>query len=144
MDVLQGRPTEAIACLEPRVSEMRWQYEVVLLSVLAEAYADMDDVAKAEEAVDIALTRAGMMNNRVDGLDASRVRAKILDLQGRREVATAALDEALSLTRSMPYPYAETKLSREYGMLHLRAGEPARAGEPLRAALEIFRRLEAK
>jgi hypothetical protein len=58
MDVLQGRPTEAIARLEPRVSEMRWQYEVVLLSVLAEAYADMGDAAKAEEVVDIAQTRA--------------------------------------------------------------------------------------
>jgi tetratricopeptide (TPR) repeat protein len=37
MDVLQGRPTEAIARLEPCVSEMRWQYEVVLLSARSSA-----------------------------------------------------------------------------------------------------------
>jgi tetratricopeptide (TPR) repeat protein len=144
MDVLQGRPTEAIARLEPRVSEMRWQYEVVLLSILAVAYADIGDAARAEKIVDIAQTRARLMHNRVDGLEASRVQAKILALQGRREEVTATLEEALSLARSMSYPYAEAKLSCEYGMLHLREKEPKRARERLCAALEIFRRLGAK
>ena len=144
MDVLQGRPAGAIACLEPRVSDMRWQYEVVLLSILAEAHADMGDPAKAEKIVDLAQTRARLMRNRVDGLEASRVQAKILAMQGNREEATAALEEALSWARSMPYPYAEAKLTGEYGMLHLREKEPGRARERLRAALEIFRRLGAK
>ena len=84
------------------------------------------------------------MQNRVDGLEASRVRAKILALQGRWEEVTLALDEALSRARSMPYPYAEAKLSCEYGMLHLREKEPAKARERLLAALEIFGRLGAK
>jgi hypothetical protein len=44
----------------------------------------------------------------------------------------------------MSYPYAEAKLSCEYGMLHLREKEPRRARERLCAALEIFRRLGAK
>jgi hypothetical protein len=44
----------------------------------------------------------------------------------------------------MSYPYAEAKLSCEYGMLHLREKEPKRARERLCAALEIFRRLGAK
>jgi len=144
MDVLQGRPTEAIARLQPRVSEMQWQYEVVLLSVLAEAHADMGDAAEAEKVVDLAQTRARLIRNRVDGLEASRVRAKVLAMLGRREEATAALDEALPLARSMSYPYAEARLSSEYGMLHLRERERARARERLRAALEIFRRLGAK
>jgi hypothetical protein len=43
----------------------------------------------------------------------------------------------------MPYPYEEAKLSQEYGMLHLREGEPERARERLSVALEIFRRLGA-
>jgi tetratricopeptide (TPR) repeat protein len=94
--------------------------------------------------VDLALTRARLMRNRVDGLEASRVRVKILALQGRREEATVALDEALSLARSIPYPYAEAKLSSEHGMLYLHDRETARARERLRAALEIFRRLGAK
>ena len=144
MDVLQGRPTEAIARLQPRVSDMRWHYEVVLLSILAEAHADMGDPAKAEKVVDTGLTRARLMHNRVDGLEASRDQAKVLALQGKREEARATLEEALSLARSMPHPYAEAKLSCEYGMLHLREIEPARARERLCAALEIFRRLGAK
>jgi tetratricopeptide (TPR) repeat protein/transcriptional regulator with XRE-family HTH domain len=144
MDVLQGRPTEAIARLQPRTPDLQWLYDVLLLSILAEAYADMGDAAKAEEVVDIAQTRARLMHNRVDGLEASRVRAKILTMQGNRKEASAALEEALSWARSMPYPYAEAKLSREYGMLHLREGEPGRAWERLHAALEVFRRLGAK
>jgi hypothetical protein len=65
-------------------------------------------------------------------------------MQGNRKEASAALEGALSWARSMPYPYAEAKLSREYGILHLREGEPGRAWERLRAALEVFRRLGAK
>ena len=104
----------------------------------------MGDATKAEEVVDLAQTQARLMHNRVDGLEASRVRAKILSMQGRRDEATAALDEALSQARYMSYPYAEAKLSREYGMLYLREGEPAKARERLRAALDVFRRLGAK
>jgi hypothetical protein len=111
MDVLQGRPTEAIARLQPRVSEMRWQYEVVLLSILAEAYADTGDPAEAEKVVDLAQTRARLMHSLVHGLEAQRVRAKILAMLGSRKAATATLDEAMSLARSMPYPYAEARLS---------------------------------
>jgi tetratricopeptide (TPR) repeat protein len=144
MEVLQGRPTQAMARLQPRVSEMRWQYEVVLLSVLAETYADIGDPAEAEKVVDLAQTRARLMHNRVDGLKASRVRAKILAMLGRREAATAALDEALSLARSMPYPYAEARLSYEFGILHLRERAPARARERLRAALEELGRAQGQ
>ncbi len=65
-------------------------------------------------------------------------------MQGRREDATAALEEALSWARSMPYPYAEARLSREYGMLHVREREPEQARERLCAALGISRRLGAR
>ena len=64
--------------------------------------------------------------------------------RGAWEDASRCFSEAVALARSMPYPYAEAKLSYEYGMLHLREKEPARARERLRAALEIFRRLGAK
>ncbi len=143
MDVLQGRPTEAIARLQPRASELLWLYDVLLLSILAEAYADTGDAARAEEVMERAQARAQLIHNRLDGLEASRVRAKILTLRGNCEEACAVLEEALSWARSMPYPYEEAKLSQEYGMLHLREGEPERARERLSVALEIFRRLGA-
>ena len=48
-----------------------------------------------------------------------------------------------ALSESVPYPYAESKVLREYGMLHIREGEPEQARKRLSAALGIFRRLGA-
>ncbi len=145
LDVLRGRPAEAITHLgpQPDASDPTWWYAVLLLSVLADAYADMGDAARAEEVADLAVQRARLMHNRVDGVEALRVRAKSLSLQGRQEEATAALDEAISWAHSMPYPYAEAKLSREYGMLHARDREFEKARKRLSAALQIFSRLGA-
>ena len=143
LDVLQGRPADALARLEPFACDPTGVRDPLSLWVLAEAYADAGETAKAEEVVELALTRADRMRNRVAGLEASRVRAKILATQGRRKEAAAALEEALSLARSMPYPYAEGKILREYGMLHVHEAEPEQARERLTAALGIFHRLGA-
>jgi tetratricopeptide (TPR) repeat protein len=146
MDVLQDRPAGAIARLgrRPDLSDLTWWYEVLLLSALVEAHADTDDAAGAEEVADLALTRARHTRNRVDGVEALRVRAKVLSTQGRPEEAAAALEEALSWASPMPYPYAEARILREYGMLLLRAREPKEARMRLSAALGIFYRLGAK
>ncbi len=146
LDVLRGHPAEAIARLGllPDLLGLTWWYDVLSLSVLAEAYAETGDAVTAEEVADLALMRARHVQNRVDGVEALRVRGKILSMGGRREEATAALEEALSWARSMPYPYAEAKLSREYAMLHACEGEPGRARERLSVALETFDRLGAK
>ncbi len=84
------------------------------------------------------------MNNLVDGVEALRIRAKILSMSGRPEEATAALEEALSWSRAMPYPYAEARILREHGMIHLREREHEEARKWLSAALCIFGQLEAK
>ncbi|HEX2729250.1 MAG TPA: hypothetical protein VHM16_05810, partial [Rubrobacteraceae bacterium] len=146
MDVLQDRPAEAIARLgrRPDLSDLTWYYEVLWLSALAEAHADTGDAVGAEEVADLALTCARRTRDRVDGVEALRVRAKILSVRGRPEEATAALKEALSWASPMPYPYAEARLFHEYGMLHLRESEPEKARERLSAALDIFRQLGAK
>ena len=115
-----------------------------MLSALAEAHADSGDAAKAEEAAASAVARARSTRNRVDGVEALRIHAKSLSMQGRPEEAAAALEEALSWARSMPYPYAEAKLAREYGMLRVRESEPEKARKRLSAALEIFYRLGAQ
>ncbi len=83
------------------------------------------------------------MHNRVDGAEALRVRAKTLFRQGHREQAAAALEEALSWARCMPYPYAKGKILHEYGMLHACEREQKLARERLRAALATFLRLGA-
>jgi tetratricopeptide (TPR) repeat protein len=146
MDVLLDRPAGAIVRLgrRPDLSDLTSFYEIVLLSALAEAHADTGDAAGAEEVADLALTQARRTRNRVDGVEALRVRAKVLSMLGRPEVATAALEEALSWARSMPYPYAEARILSEYGLLHLREREPKEARKRLSAALGIFGRLGAK
>ena len=114
--MLQGGPAEAIARLGPEVPELTWWYEVLLLTVLAEAYADSGDAVKAEEVAAGAVGRARATRNRVDGVEALRVRAKGLSMRGRPEEASAALEEALSWACPMPYPYAEARILYEYGM----------------------------
>ena len=146
LEVLQGRPAEAIARLGPRaeVSDLTWWYDVLVLSVLAEAHADTGEAKRAEVVADLALGRARLMRNRVDGVETLRVHAKSLSMQGRAEGARASLEEALSWARSMPYPYAEARILNEYGMLHVREREPKVARGRLCAALEIFGRLGAE
>jgi tetratricopeptide (TPR) repeat protein len=146
MDVLQDRPAEAIARLgrRPDLSDLTSFYEIVLLSALAEAHADTGDAAGAEEVADLALTRARGTRNRVDGVEALRVRAKVLSMRGRAEEAAAALEEDLSWASPMPYPYSEARLLHEYGLLHIREGESKEARKRLSAALGIFGRLGAK
>jgi tetratricopeptide (TPR) repeat protein len=83
----------------------------------------------------------GFQENLVHAL---RAQALAAIRQGNRAVAERALEEGLSLTRSMPLPYMEGRLLHAYGQLHARRGEPGQAREQLEAALAIFRRLGAR
>ena len=58
-------------------------------------------------------------------------------MQGRWDVASAALDEALERTRAMPYPYAEAKALWVYGQLDVARGNLAAAGKRFKQALAI-------
>jgi hypothetical protein len=71
----------------------------------------------------------------LQGLVASR--------QGRWEDAITAVEEGLSLARSMPFPYMEARTLQVYGLMHRQKGEPKPARERLEAALALFRRLGA-
>jgi hypothetical protein len=62
-------------------------------------------------------------------------------LQGRWDVASAALDEALARTRAMPYPYAEAKALWAYGRLELARENPAAAQKRFTQALVICEQL---
>lgn len=90
-----------------------------------------------------ALREAAQMHNRLDAAGALRAKGMAQGRQGHRDDAAGTLEDALALVRSMPYPYAEAKILREYGMIHVRAGEPEPARKRLSEALEILRRLGA-
>jgi hypothetical protein len=74
-------------------------------------------------------------------LDALRVQAMVATRQHHWSEAEQALEEGLTLARSMPYPYAEGRLLHVYGLMHVHKGEPELARERLEAALAIFRGL---
>jgi hypothetical protein len=74
-------------------------------------------------------------------VDALRIQARLCIRQQRWAEAEAALEEALSLCRAMPYPWAEAKALYVSGLLHKAKGEQEAARELLEAALAICARL---
>src|SRR5262249_47690716 len=74
-------------------------------------------------------------------VDALRVQGLLATMQGRWDVASEALDEALERTGAMPYPYGEAKTLWVFGRLELARGSPATARERFAQALAICDRL---
>jgi tetratricopeptide (TPR) repeat protein len=74
-------------------------------------------------------------------VDALRIQGLLAIAQQRWEASVAALDEALELTRAMPYPYAELKALWAYGRLEAARNEPAAALKRFKQALAICERL---
>lgn len=97
---------------------MMWMYETLPLSVLAE---EVIEKAWREPA-----RRRG--NAAYPGQDPLA--------EDRREEATAALEEALSWARTMPYPYAEVKLLSEHATLNGSRELPGDPPAPRRGALD--------
>ncbi len=141
LDVFRGYPGAALARLEPYASSPARIRDPLTLTVLATACDDTGQLAEAEEIVNLAVTRADLMQNLVVGLEASRVHARILAANGHLEQANVTLEESLSKARSMPCPYAEGKVLRDLGTLL--GAEREKASERLSSALGIFRRLGA-
>ncbi|HEV8193511.1 MAG TPA: hypothetical protein VGP82_18780 [Ktedonobacterales bacterium] len=75
-------------------------------------------------------------------LDVLRVRGLLYLRQTRWQDADAVLEQALSLARGMPQPYAEATLLYVFGQLRITKGEPAPAREKRGAALGICDRLD--
>ena len=84
------------------------------------------------------------MNYRLAWVNALRVQAMVRICQERWDEAKRALEEGLTMARSLPYPYGEARLLHVYGQMHTQKGEPVPARERLEAALAIFRRLGAR
>jgi tetratricopeptide (TPR) repeat protein len=74
-------------------------------------------------------------------VDALRIQGLLAIAQQRWDVGVTALEEALTLARAMPYPYAELKALWVYGRLEAPRGNTAAAEERFRASLAICDRL---
>jgi hypothetical protein len=91
-----------------------------------------------------AVARVRSQGHRLALVDALWVQAMVAIRQEQWEDADRTLDEALSLARSMPYPYGEGRLLHVYSLMHVHKGQSGPARERLEAALAIFRRLGAR
>lgn len=144
LDVLEGRPEEARARLEPLKNGERLTDQIGLLATLAWAHLELGAVDQADEIVAGALDVAHLRRNKPLLPEALRVLGMVRARQGRWDEAQTAFQESISLARSLPYPYVEARALVEYGITQVHHGELEQAREPLGAAMAIFRRLGAK
>jgi tetratricopeptide (TPR) repeat protein len=146
MDLLTGEGEAALARLESLLARPGMEpFETDrILPHLAWAYLETGQEARAEETALRAISTLVGGSNRLALVDARRVLARIWTRMGRWEDARECLEEALTLTRAMPYPYGEGRILSVYGVLHARKGEADQARARLEAALAIYKRLGAR
>ncbi len=142
-DLLAGNPTAARDRLAPLLDRggQREGLVTYLLPLAAWAALDSGDPAEAEALVRACIARATSGDLRLALPDALRARALVALRAGRADEAAAALDEALAICRSLPYPYAEARALYTYGLTELQRGAPQRARERLNLAHAICARL---
>jgi predicted ATPase len=138
-EVLEGRSHAAFAWLEPllgvRVGPTVCCHHLPCLAWAALADGDAPAAAaylqQAEQQIRWPTFRVDLL----------RVRAMLAMEQECWQEAAIALDDALALVRSMPYPYAEAKALYIYGQLHAARGDPEQARENYQLAMVICERL---
>ncbi|PWT70159.1 MAG: hypothetical protein C5B60_12545, partial [Chloroflexi bacterium] len=142
-EVMEGQAQQARAQLEPLLDRVGQQEREVteLLPLLAQAYLELGDVGKASALAANSVTRATAANMRLVLADALQVKASVALWQRRWDTARDMLEDALALSRAIPYPYAEAKGLYTYGLLHQLKGELQQAAERLTAARTILNRL---
>jgi len=146
-DLLEGRPDAAQARLVPlldRPDMTEQDVTILILPALAWARLEQGDLAAAGTLAARAVARSRATVNRLALVGALRVQAMVMTRRGHWTAAAQALEEGLSLSRSMPHPFAEGRLLYVYGLLLGARGEPRPARERFVAALRIFQRLGAR
>jgi tetratricopeptide (TPR) repeat protein len=146
LDLLQGRPEQALAWLDPLIGHAGIAEEDRgwILPRLAWAHLELGHERAANEAIEDAVGRTRASADRWDLVEALRIQGMLRARQERWDEAVEAFEEVISLARGMPYPYAEARALYEYGMMHVRKGELQQAQERLKQALVLFQRLGAR
>jgi tetratricopeptide (TPR) repeat protein len=115
-----------------------------LLPRLAWALAELGEVVQARSLAKEAVERARAQHYHLALADALRVHGVVMALDHEWEQVETVFEEAVSLSKSMPYPYAEARALFEWGRALDRKGAPEKAREHLEAALAVFHRLGAR
>lgn len=142
-ELLDGRHRAALARLTPLLDRPDQQetHVTLLLPLLAWAYLELGEIEEAQHWSKEGIRRAGAGSYRIALVEALRIQGMLLARQGRRQEAAQMLAESLSMSRSMPSPYAEVKTLYACGQLSRRHGEAEPARERFETALAICARL---
>jgi class 3 adenylate cyclase/tetratricopeptide (TPR) repeat protein len=142
LELLSGQPEAARTRLE-RITSLHGIFVLAARVTLAWAYLELGDVERAAETAIRAMAEMRDRGIRVFQPDALRVRGMLLAEQGKWEEAERTFEEAVSLARAMPYPYAQARALNQHGMTHVQKGEPQQARSRMEEALALFQRLGA-
>jgi tetratricopeptide (TPR) repeat protein len=124
-DLLQGQPEAARARLEPIVNLANKEHAMTeVLHVLAWAYLDLGDPARAEEVLSTGLARARPDKRWSYVVELLRVQALIRLRQSHWTAAEAALEETLTLARDVSFYLSCGRRPRPLG-LGIHAASPA-------------------
>jgi tetratricopeptide (TPR) repeat protein len=142
-ELLRGQPRAAYERLLPLMDhpEQREADVCQLLPLLAWAGVDLGNAAEAAALLADASARAGAARMRPTLINVWRACARLAVLQGRTNVATRHLEQALASARELRQPYAEAKVLYDQGELGARLGETDRAQASFAASLAILKRL---
>jgi tetratricopeptide (TPR) repeat protein len=146
IEIGQGQPSAACRRLLPLLkhSDMHDQLVGLVLPRLAWAYLEL---GRTREAAELAQQAASHVRRTryVRGLaEVLWLQAHVACRQEHWVEAADLLEEGLSLTRSIPYPYMEARSLQVCGLMHIQKWEPELAQGRLEAALAIFHRLGAR
>jgi predicted ATPase/DNA-binding XRE family transcriptional regulator len=144
-DLLAGQPEHARGRLVPLLDLTTFEVSGLdarqLLPLLAWVYIEQRELRQAEQLLTplVAETRAAQLRQVL--CDALRVQGLLATRQGRWHEAEKALEEALHLARSFPYPYGEAKILMWSGYLMQQRHSWEQAQQQFAAALALLERL---
>ena len=142
-ELLGGKPGAALARLKPLVerSDPEELGIVRLLPYLAWAYLELGEGGRAEEVVSKGIERAKAQGHRPALGELLRIRGMVLARQHRWQEAERAFEEAVSVARSVRYPYAEARALYEWGLIYVGKPDPKQGRDQLEQAAGIFTEL---
>jgi tetratricopeptide (TPR) repeat protein len=145
-ELLEGKPGAALARLKPLVerSDPEELGIVRLLPYLAWAYLELGDEGRAEEVVLKGIERAKARGHRPALGELLRVRGMVLARRRSWDEAECAFEDAVSVARSLRYPYAEARALYEWGLMCVGKPDPEQGRDQLEKAAGIFRGLGSR
>jgi tetratricopeptide (TPR) repeat protein len=138
-DLVEGRPDEAYAHLEPLIDDLASALSTTIYSLptLAWALIELGELTRAETLVTQTIARARELNIRPILADALRMRAMLAMKRERWMEAEHALEEALAICQAIRLRNEEAEMWYLYGLLCIQRGERQQAHQRLTTALAI-------